>query len=257
MENGIEIFSLKGKKAIVTGGAQGLCYSMAEALHSAGAEIVLLDVQKSVYESAEILGREGAPVHAVVGDLGNYEQLEAAYKECLEKLGGRLDIILNGAGIQFRCKAEDYPKERWEKILDINLSAVFYMAQLAGRTMLEQGSGKIINIASMTAFVASTMIPAYAASKAGVAQITKALSNEWASRGVNVNAIAPGYMATKLTDDMKRLNPDTYAEITGRIPMGRWGAPDDLKGAVVFLASAASDYVSGTILPVDGGYLGK
>ncbi|MBU3875170.1 SDR family oxidoreductase [Faecalicatena sp. AGMB00832] len=257
MEKGIEFFSLEGKKAIVTGGAQGLCYAMAEALHEAGAEIVLLDVQKSVYESAARLGERGAHVHAVMGDLSDYDQLVQAYQACLGKLGGHLDILLNGAGIQFRCKAEDYPRERWEKILDINLSAVFYMAQMAGRTMLEQGSGKIINIASMTAYVASAMIPAYAASKAGVVQITKALSNEWSSRGVNVNAIAPGYMATKLTEDMKQINPALYTEITGRIPMGRWGNPEDLKGAAVFLASGASDYISGITLPVDGGYLGK
>lgn len=257
MNKGIACFSLEGKKALVTGGAQGLCYAMAEALHDAGAEIVLLDVQESVHKSAEKLGEIGAPVHAVVGDLSDYDQLARAYEACLEKLGNHIDILLNGAGIQFRCKAEEFPKERWEKILDINLSAVFYMAQQAGKTMLAQGSGKIINIASMTSFVASSMVPAYAASKAGVAQITKALSNEWASRGVHVNAIAPGYMATKLTADMKKASPALYQEITGRIPMGRWGNPDDLKGAVVFLASAASDYVSGTILPIDGGYLGK
>lgn len=257
MRKGIESFSLEGKKAVVTGGAQGLCYSMAEALHDAGAEVVLLDIQENVYESARALGKTGAPVHGVVGDLGEYEQLTQAYSQCLEKLGGRIDILLNGAGIQFRCVAEDFPKERWEKILDINLSAVFYMAQLAGKTMLEQGYGKIINIASMTSFVASTMVPAYAASKAGVAQITKALSNEWALRGVRVNAIAPGYMATKMTANMKEVNPRQYEEITGRIPMGRWGRPEDLKGAVIFLASEASDYVSGAVLPIDGGYLGK
>lgn len=257
MNKGIEFFSLKGKKAIVTGGAQGLCYSMAEALHDAGAEIVLLDVQESVHGAAERLGETGAPVYGVIGDLSDYDKLPDVYAACLEKLGGHLDILLNGAGIQFRCKAEDFPHDKWQKILDINLSAVFYMAQLAGKTMLEQGSGKIINIASMTAYMASVMIPAYSASKAGVMQITKALSNEWASRGVNVNAIAPGYMATKLTEDMKKVNPAQYQEITGRIPMGRWGNPDDLKGAVIFLASAASDYVSGTVLPIDGGYLGK
>ncbi len=257
MNQGIESFSLEGKKALVTGGAQGLCYTMAEALHDAGAEVVLLDVQESVYESAQKLGETGALVHAVTGDLSDYEQLVQAYETSLEKLGGRIDILLNGAGIQFRCKAEDYPRERWEKILDINLNAVFYMAQQAGRTMLAHGSGKIINVASMTSFVASAMVPAYAASKAGVAQLTKALSNEWASGGVCVNAIAPGYMATKLTADMKQASPALYQEITGRIPMGRWGNPEDLKGAVVFLASAASDYVSGAVLPIDGGYLGK
>lgn len=255
---GMDMFSIEGKKAIVTGGAQGLCNAMAWALHDAGAEVVLIDVNADGLESAAArMGAEGAPVHHVVGDLSDFDRLEEVYDEALGLLGGRLDILVNGAGIQFRCKALDFPLDRWRKILDINLSAVFALAQLAGRTMVGQGSGKIINIASMTSFFGSEMIPAYAASKGGVMQLTKALSNELASSGVCVNAIAPGYMATKLTSDMKEKNPAQYAEITGRIPAHRWGTPDDLKGAVVFLSSAASDYISGAILPVDGGYLGK
>ncbi len=250
-------FSLEGKKAIVTGGAQGLCYGIAEALHDAGAEVVLLDISDKVTESAAELGKTGAPVHAVKGNLGNIESLKEAYAGCLEALGGRVDILLNGAGVQYREKAEDFPAEKWQFVLDINLSAVFYMAQEAGKTMLEQGYGKIINIASMCSFFGSVMIPAYSASKGGVAQLTKALSNEWAGRGVNVNAIAPGYMATKLTEDMKVKNPEQYKEITGRIPMGRWGNPEDLTGLAVFLASDASAYISGAVIPVDGGYLGK
>lgn len=257
MKKGIEMFSLKGKKAIVTGGAKGLCYKMAEALHDAGTEVVLLDVSAEVYESAKKMGESGAPVHAVVGDLGDELSLKESYKEALCKLSGRIDILLNGAGIQFRCKAEDFPNDKWQKIIDINLSAVFFLSQEAGRTMLEQGYGKIINIASMTSFMASVMIPAYAASKAGVAQITKALSNEWASRGIRINAIAPGYMNTQLTQDMKKVNPRQYEEITNRIPMERWGEPEDLQGITVFLASDASNYISGAIIPVDGGYLGK
>lgn len=253
----ISKFSLNGKTAIVTGGAKGLCYSMAEALHEAGATVVLLDVLDIVEESAARLGAEGAPVYAVKGDLSDRESLQKACKEALQLLGGKIDILLNGAGIQFRCKAEDFPADKWQKILDINLSAVFYMSQEIGKVMLEQGKGKIINVASMTCFMASVMIPAYSASKAGVAQITKALSNEWASRGINVNAIAPGYMNTQLTQDMKVINPKQYEEISNRIPMGRWGEAEDLKGIVVFLASEASDYISGAVIPVDGGYLGK
>lgn len=253
----ISKFSLAGKTAIVTGGAKGLCYSMAEALHDAGATIVLVDVLDLVEESAACLGQTGAPVYAVKGDLGNNESLKNACKEALELLGGRIDILLNGAGIQYRCKAEDFPADRWHKILDINLSAVFFMSQEIGRVMLEQGKGKIINIASMTSFMASVMIPAYSASKAGVAQVTKALSNEWAGKGICVNAIAPGYMNTQLTQDMKKVNPKQYEEISSRIPMGRWGEAEDLKGIVVFLASEASDYISGAVIPVDGGYLGK
>lgn len=250
-------FSLEGQKAIVTGGAAGLCYAMAEGLHKAGAEVVLVDVSPSVEDSAARLGAEGAPVHWVLGDLSQQDAIPQIYSQALDKLGGRLDILLNGAGIQFRCKAEDFPAERWNKIIDINLNAVFFLAQLAGRTMLDQGYGRIINVASMTSWFGSEMIPAYSSSKGAVAQLTKALSNEWSGRGVNVNAIAPGYMVTKLTADMKEKNPRQYEEITGRIPMHRWGQPEDLQGTVVFLASKAASYVTGAIIPVDGGYLGK
>lgn len=250
-------FSLEGKKAIVTGGAKGLCNGMAQALHDAGAEVVLLDILDIVEDSAKEMAKEGPMVHAVKGDLSKTETLEDVYNECLEKLGGRVDILLNGAGIQYRAPAVDFPHDRWEKIVAINMNAVFYMSQLAGRTMLKQKYGKIINIASMTAFFGSVLIPAYSASKGGVAQITKALSNEWAGQGVNVNAIAPGYMATELTANMKEVNPKQYEEITGRIPMARWGNPEDLQGLTVFLASEASAYISGAVIPVDGGFMGK
>lgn len=250
-------FSLEGKKAIVTGGAKGLCNGMAQALHDAGAEVVLLDVLDMVEESAAEMRKTGANVHAVKGDLTDTENLSKIYEKCLEKLGGRVDILLNGAGIQYRCPAVDFPADRWQKIMDVNLNALFYLSQLAGKTMIKQKYGKIINVASMTAFFASVLIPAYAASKGAVAQVTKALSNEWASLGVNVNAIAPGYMATELTANMKEVNPKQYEEITGRIPMGRWGKPEDLQGLVVFLASDASAYISGAVIPVDGGFMGK
>lgn len=253
----IEKFSLKGKKAIVTGGAKGLCNGIAQAYHDAGAEVVLLDVLDLVEESAAKMGSSGAPVHAVKGDLSKQETLAGVYQECLDRLGGRVDILFNGAGIQYRCPAVDFPADRWQKIIDINLSAVFYMSQLAGRTMIEQGYGRIINMASMTAYLASVLIPAYSASKAGLVQVTKALSNEWAGLGVTVNAIAPGYMATELTANMKEVNPKQYEEISGRIPMGRWGNPEDLQGAAVFLASDAAAYISGAVIPVDGGYKSK
>ncbi|HIX63336.1 MAG TPA: SDR family oxidoreductase [Candidatus Mediterraneibacter colneyensis] len=257
MKQFIQKFSLEGRKAIVTGGAKGLCNGMANALHEAGAEVLLLDVLDQVADSASEMGQTGAPVHAVKGDLSDFDHLENVYAECLEKLDGRVDILLNGAGIQFRAPAVDFPHDRWQKIIDINLTAVFYLSQLAGKTMLKQHYGKIINIASMTSFFGSVLIPAYAATKAGVAQITKALSNEWAGEGVNVNAIAPGYMATELTKNMKEVNPKQYEEITGRIPMGRWGNPEDLQGLAVFLASDAAAYITGAVIPVDGGFMGK
>ncbi len=253
----LDSFNLKGKKAIVTGGAKGLCHGMAQALHEAGAEVVLLDVLDLVMDSAAAMSTEDAPVHGVQCDLTDTASLPAVVDRCKELLGGRIDILLNGAGIQYRAPAVEFPEDRWRKILDINLSAVFFMAQNVGKIMIEQRYGKIINIASMTSFFGSVLIPAYSASKGGVAQVTKALSNEWAQYGVNVNAIAPGYMATELTKNMKEVNPKQYEEITGRIPAQRWGNPEDLQGAVVFLASDASAYISGAIIPVDGGFMGK
>ncbi len=250
-------FSLKGKTAIVTGAAQGLCNAIAQAYHDAGAVIVLVDVCDKVKDAAQAMSSEDAPVYYAQGDLTDTENLQNLVNECEEKLGGHIDILLNGAGIQFRCNAEDFPEDRWDSIIRINLSSVFFMAQKVGRKMIKQGYGKIINIASMCSFFGSTMIPAYTASKGGVAQLTKALSNEWACKGVTVNAIAPGYMITKLTENMKEVNPKGYEEITGRIPIGRWGEPGDLDGISVFLASDASAYISGAVIPVDGGYLGK
>lgn len=251
------LFSLKGKKAIVTGGAKGLCNGMAQAFHDADAEVVLVDVLDLVWDSAKRMNTQEAPVHAVQGDLSDTAHLEELYNQCKEKLGGRVDILLNGAGIQYRAPAAEFPEDRWRKIIDINLNSVFFLSQLAGRTMIEQKYGKIINIASMCSFFGSVMVPAYTASKGAVAQLTKALSNEWAEYGVNVNAIAPGYMATELTADMKTTNPEQYKEITGRIPADRWGRTEDLQGAAVFLASDAAAYISGAVVPVDGGYLGK
>ena len=253
-----ELFSLKGKRAIVTGGARGLGYAMAEALHNAGADVVLIarnedNLKKARHE----LGKDGAKVSYVVGGLSDLDSIHEIYAAALDELGGRIDILVNNAGVQYRCKAESFPVEKWKTIIDINLNAVFVLSQLAGQTMLQQWHGKIINIASMTSFFGSEMIPAYSASKGGVMQLTKALANEWTQYGVNVNAIAPGYMETVLTSDMKVKNPSQYEEITRRIPAHRWGKGEDLAGTVIFLSSEASDYISGAIIPVDGGYLGK
>lgn len=253
---GLQQFSLEGKNAIVTGAAKtsGLCYGMAKSLNDAGAKVVLIDVSEDVFSLVKTLGGAENRFYAVQADLCNQDSMKRGFDEALELLGGRLDILLNGAGIQYRCDAIDFPFDRWEKIIDINLNAVFAMSQLAVKAMTQNGGGKIINIASMTSFVASKRIPAYAASKGGVMQLTKALSNEWCSLGINVNAIAPGYMDTELTANM--INTEQGKAHTARIPAGRWGKPDDLCGVIVFLASAASDYISGAIIPVDGGYLG-
>ena len=249
-------FDLSGKKAVVTGGSRGLGNSMAQALHDMGAEVALVATSDSVHEAAAEMAKEGAPVYGVQFNLTDTAHMENLVDQCVEKLG-RIDILLNGAGIQYRAPAAEFPEERWRAILDTNLSAMFFLSQAVGKRMIAQKYGKIINIASMCSFFGSVMIPAYSASKGGVAQLTKALSNEWAQYGVNVNAIAPGYMATKLTADMKEKNPAQYEQITGRIPAKRWGRPEDLMGIAVFLASDASAYISGAVIPVDGGYLGN
>lgn len=250
-------FRLDGKKALVTGGGSGLCRGIAEGLHDSGAEVVLLGSSSKALETAKEMGKNGPSVYGVQADLQDRDQIVSGYQKTLDHLGGRLDILVNGAGVQYRCDALDFPAEQWEKTLNVNLNAVFYMSQLAAATMKQQKSGKIINIASMTSFFGSVRIPAYTASKGAVAQLTKALSNEWAPYGICVNAIAPGYMATTLTASIKETNPRQYEEICSRIPMGRWGTANDLKGISVFLASQASDYITGAVIPVDGGYLGK
>lgn len=248
---------LNGKKAIITGGGRGLCRQIAQGFHDAGAEVVLVGSSSSARKTAEEMGSKGAKVHAVCGDLSDKCEISRIFGECFSILGGRIDILVNGAGVQYRCDAVDFPEEEWERVLAVNLSAVFYLTQKVGRVMLKQRYGKIINIASMTSFFGSVRIPAYTASKAGIAQLTKAFSNEWAGAGINVNAIAPGYMETDLTRNIKETNPKQYMEITSRIPMGRWGNGDDLKGLAVFLATDAAVYISGAVIPVDGGYLGK
>ena len=256
MTSFLEKFSLEGRTALVTGSSRGLGYAIAQGLHLAGAQVLLCSSGETIYAAAEKMGADGgAPVWAARGDIGDAAQAQAVFQQAMDRFGGRLDILVNCAGIQHRCPAEDFPPEQWDAVLNVNLTAAFRMSQLAGRVMLAQGKGRIINVASMTSFFGSERIPAYAASKGGLAQLTKALSNEWTSRGINVNAIAPGWMHTHMTDDLKGNNPALFESVTRRIPQHRWGEPEDLQGLVVFLASDASAYVSGAVIPIDGGYL--
>jgi len=247
------MFNLKGRKAIVTGGASGLSLGAVEALHEAGSEVAIIDVSKKVEDVAENFSKNGEKVFGIQADLSNRDDLKKAFETAVERLGS-LDILVNGAGIQRRNKCEEFSVKDWDDVIEINLTSVFLMCQLAGQLMLKQGHGKIINFASMLSFFGGYTVPAYAASKGGIAQLTKALSNEWASRGINVNAIAPGYMATSLNTQLIN-DPERSETILKRIPAGRWGTPDDIKGSIVFLASNASDYISGAIIPIDGGYL--
>jgi 2-deoxy-D-gluconate 3-dehydrogenase len=252
----MDIFDLQGKTAIVTGGNKGLGRGISEGLCEAGAAVAIVASSGGVHEAARELAARGHKAFGVQADLSSRESLASGFDEALSYLGGRLDILVNNAGIQRRARCEDFSLEDWDEVLNVNLSAVFQACQLAGRVMLAQGGGKIINLASMLSFFGGFTVPAYAASKGGVAQLTKALANEWAGRGINVNAIAPGYMDTdmnaRLLADGKR-----RAEISARIPAGRWGTADDMKGLAVFLASKASDYVNGAIIPLDGGYLSR
>ncbi|MCB0400286.1 MAG: SDR family oxidoreductase [Winogradskyella sp.] len=254
--NVLEKFNLKDKKAIVVGGAGDLGKAMVEALVEAGSQVVIIDIDDRMYNFCEDFKKNDLNVEAVKADISKIEEVQSSYKKALEILGGKLDILVNSAGIQRRYPSEQFPEEEWSKVIAINLDATFYFCKYAANTMLENNGGKIINVASLMSFLGGITIPAYAASKGGVGQLTKALSNDLAAKGICVNAIAPGYMDTQLNaaiiNDKKRTD-----EVFMRVPMKRWGTGEDLKGLTVFLASAASDYVTGTIIPVDGGYLGR
>ncbi len=251
----MNLFDLTGKKAIVTGAGSGLGNSIAIGLAEAGAEVAIIDLMPNVAEVAAQMSEGGKRFYGVRANLMDRADLPRAFDECVRLLGG-LDILVNNAGMQVRGKAEEIPLDGWDRLIELNLTAVFEMSQLAARQMLPQGYGKIINVASMLSFFGGLHCSPYAASKGAVAQLTKAFSNEWASKGINVNAIAPGYMNTPL--NTKLLNdPERYHEITLRIPAVRWGEPDDLKGTVIYLASHAADYVTGAVIPIDGGYLSR
>jgi 2-deoxy-D-gluconate 3-dehydrogenase len=248
------LFDLTGKVAVVTGGSTGLGAGMSLGLAEAGAEVVLVDRVASTETERQIkaLGRQSL---VVVADLSKRESPQEIIKTVIDKFG-RVDILINNAGIIRRTPAVDFSEKDWDEVMMINSRSAFFMCQLAGREMMKQKRGKIINVASLLSFQGGILVPSYAASKAAIAQITKALANEWAQYGININAIAPGYMATNNT---KALREDAVRSkaILDRIPAARWGLPDDLKGAAIFLASSASDYVNGHVLVVDGGWLAR
>jgi 2-deoxy-D-gluconate 3-dehydrogenase len=251
-----DCFSLKGKNALVTGSRAGLGAGMAIGLAQAGANVVVNgpidDGIQEVCAAVRALGVKAVPSLTDVSDAQACADLVALTVSQL----GSIDILINNAGIIRRSPAVDYSAKDWAEVIEINLNAVFRLSQLAGREMLAKGSGKIVNIASLLSFQGGVFVPAYAASKGAVAQLTKALANEWAPKGINVNAIAPGYMATDNTAAL-RADPVRSRQILDRIPAGRWGTPEDLAGVAVFLASAASDYLHGHVLVVDGGWMAR
>jgi len=250
----LDLFKLDGQVALVTGASQGLGQGMALALAEAGADVAGLDRSESPH-TAEAVRSLARRYHQVICDLRatSVSDLNQVIDSTVAEFG-HLDILINNAGIIRRTPALDFSETDWDDVLQINLKAAFFLSQAAARVMVAQGHGKIINIASMLSFQGGINIPAYTAAKSGIAGITRALANEWACYGINVNAIAPGYMATENTAPL-RADPDRAPAILSRIPAGRWGTPADLQGAVVFLASSASDYMHGTVVPVDGGWL--
>jgi 2-deoxy-D-gluconate 3-dehydrogenase len=248
------VFDLSGKVAIVTGANTGIGQAIAVALAEAGADVALAGRSPADETAARIreLGRGAVPIEA---DLATTGPVQKVVDETLGAFG-RLDILVNNAGIIRRADAVDFSEADWDAVLDTNLKSLFFLCQAAGRHMLGQGSGKIVNIASLLSFQGGIRVPSYAAAKSGVAGLTRALANEWAGRGVNVNAIAPGYIATNNTAALQA-DETRNRQILERIPAGRWGDPKDIAGAAVFLASSAADYVNGHVLAVDGGWLGR
>ncbi|MDB2439309.1 2-dehydro-3-deoxy-D-gluconate 5-dehydrogenase KduD [Hellea sp.] len=249
------MFDLTGKTALVTGANTGLGQGMAIALAKAGADIALIGRSAPTDTLAQI-AKTGVKSHSILTDLSTADNVESIVAEAVSELG-RADILVNNAGIIKRNEAIDFTPDEWDAVMNVNLRTLFFLSQaFAKHVVAEKQSGKIINIASMLTFQGGIRVPSYTASKSGVGGLTKALANEWAKHGINVNAIAPGYFATNNTAALQA-DEQRNKEILGRIPAGRWGHPDDMGGAVVFLASAASDYVQGITLPVDGGWLSR
>jgi 2-dehydro-3-deoxy-D-gluconate 5-dehydrogenase len=247
----LQLFSLEGRVALITGASTGLGQGIAVALAAAGANIAAVGVS-AADETAALVRAQG---HYINANLNSIEPVARIVQSTLETLGG-LDILVNNAGTIRRCDSVDFSEADWDEVMNINLKSAFFLSQAAGRHFIAKGRGKIINIASMLSFQGGIRVASYTASKSGIAGMTRLLANEWASKGVNVNAIAPGYMVTNNTAPL-RADENRSKDILARIPAARWGTPADLAGAAVFLASSASDYVNGTVLAVDGGWLAR
>jgi 2-deoxy-D-gluconate 3-dehydrogenase len=252
----LDKFKLNDRVALVTGAATGLGAAIAIALSEAGAQVACHGNTRSPVATCEKIASSGGVAHALTGDLSQPQTARDLVSHTIEHFG-RLDILVNNAGTIRRAPAVDYSDDDWSAVIEVNLSSVFRLSKLAGKHMIDSGrGGKIVNIASLLSFQGGITVPAYAASKGGVVQLTKALANEWAKYAINVNAIAPGYMRTTNTAALQA-DETRNRQILERIPAGRWGEPDELAGAAVFLSSPASDYVNGHVLLVDGGWMGR
>jgi 2-deoxy-D-gluconate 3-dehydrogenase len=252
----LESFSLAGKTALVTGASSGIGQTIAIALAEAGADVAChCRTEGNADETIASIEKTGRRAVPVLGDLADRATPQSIAEQTLAEFG-RVDILINNAGMIRRSPAIDFSEEDWQVVIDVNLTSVFRLSQIVGRLMIESGGGKIVNIASLLSFQGGVTVPAYTASKSAVAGLTKALANEWAKHNVNVNAIAPGYIATKNTAALQA-DETRNRQILERIPAGRWGTPGDLAGAAVFLSSAASDFMHGHILVVDGGWMGR
>jgi 2-deoxy-D-gluconate 3-dehydrogenase len=251
----LDQFSLAGKKAIVTGASRGLGAGMALGLAEAGADVLAVASSDRINETAAKISALGRTGIALKADLADVKAVPKVTDAAMQNFG-RIDILINCAGIIRRAPAIEFSEKDWDDVMNVNLKTLFFMCQAAAKQMMKQGKGKIVNIASLLSFQGGIIVPSYTASKSAVAGVTKALANEWAPHGINVNAIAPGYMATEMTEALQK-SAERAPAILARIPQGRWGSPEDMKGAAVYLASEASDYLQGHILVVDGGWMGR
>lgn len=251
----LDNFKLDGKVAVVTGANTGLGQGMCVALAQAGAKVCGV-ARRSCEETKALIEKDGGEFLEIIADLGTTEPIARIIEEAKTKFGS-VDILVNNAGIISREDAINVPESDWDRVIDINQKVVFFMAQAFAKEFMAQGKGgKIINVCSMLSYQGGIRVPAYTASKSAILGLTRALANEWASKGINVNAIAPGYMATNNTSQLRK-DADRSEAILDRIPAGRWGTPEDMQGAVVFLASDASAYVNGFTIAVDGGWLAR
>ncbi len=251
----LDDFRLDGKNALVTGSQKGLGAGIAVALAQAGANVGCHGLAPKPSDVCDEIRKLGTKTFLMHGDVASAELCAGLIQRTVEEFGS-IDILVNNAGTIRRAPAVEFPQQYWDEVIAVNLTAVFRLSQMAAQHMLKQGAGKIVNIASLLSFQGGVLVPSYAAAKSGVAALTKAFANEWSSKGINVNAIAPGYMATDNTAALRK-DPDRSRQILERIPAGRWGEARDLAGAAVFLSSAASNYVHGHILLVDGGWMAR